>query len=719
MNLHRLLPLVSLGLNLLLLGCALSPDRRSPKNRVFAYFAAGLAVWNLGVFGLRSAATPDGAMLWERFLHVGVIAIPALFYHYVVVFLDAPRRDSRLRFGYLAGAAFIAASPTELFMHGVAETDWGFMPVVGPLYWLFLVYFNGYLILGLIRLLSAGRSMASSVMRNRAQLVVFGVVVSLLGGVVDFMRFIFHWDWLYPVGIPTNMVFGLSLGLAILRYRLMDVRLLAKRLLVYLLVAMAFAPALIAGLWLMAQLPLGSPDNHASAAHGTLWRDGLLLSVLLAMALPMLKPLEAALERQMFHRQHGVRDALLELSNELPRLLDRQRLAETLTASLVARIPAMHATLHLQTSGAGLQSAGRAESEVAPAGLPPVEITPALAGWLQMTGRTLAIEEAVFHGDALPAMRTVIEELARHRVALLVPLFLEGRLGAVLSVGEKLSGSVYEADEIELLEMLLREAAIALENAGLYANLRDQMQELGRTQEQLLRSAKLAAIGELSASVAHEINNPLMVILGLSGLLRRQSALAPAHDKLATIEAEAMRAGNIIRGLLDFSRRREPTLQRLNVREVIERALSLLEGKLTSRAIDVQLVVDESGAYVVGDRDELTQVFVNLAGNAADAMPGGGRLTITTDILRYEEMPYLSIRVADTGPGIAADDLPHIFEPFFTTKAEGEGTGLGLSITQGIIKRHEGTVVVESAPGKGTTIVVNLPEATAVPLTTA
>jgi signal transduction histidine kinase len=685
---------------------------------VFAYFAAGLAVWNLGVFGLRSAVTPDAAMTWEQFLHVGVIAIPALFYHYVVIFLDASRGDYRLRFGYLACATFIAVSPTPLFMRGVAETDWGFMPVVGPFYWLFLLYFNAYLILGLIRLLRARRSMASSVMRNRAQLVVFGVVVSLLGAVVDFIRFVFHWDWLYPVGIPTNMVFGLSLGLAILRYRLMDVRLLAKRLIVYLLVSMAFAPVLVAGLWLMAQLPLGSQDSHASAAHGTLWRDGLLLSVLLAMALPMLKPLEAALDRHMFHRQHGVRDALLELSNQLPRLLDRQRLAETLTASLVARIPAMHATLHLQTSSAGLQPAGRAESEVASPGLSPVEITPALAGWLQMTGRTLAVEETVFHGDAVPAMRAVIDDLARDRVALLVPLFLEGRLGAVLSVGEKLSGSVYEADEIELLEMLLREAAIALENAGLYADLHEQMQELRRAQGQLMRSAKLAAIGELSASVAHEINNPLMVILGLSGLLRRQSALAPVHDKLATIETEAVRAGTIIRGLLDFSRRREPTLQRLDVQEVIERALSLLEGKLTSRAIDVQLVIGESGAYVVGDRDELTQVFVNLAGNAADAMPGGGHLSISTEILRYEEMPYVSIRMSDTGPGIPADDLPHVFEPFFTTKPEGEGTGLGLSITQGIIKRHEGTVGVESAPGKGTTIVVNLPEATAGQLTT-
>ena len=118
MSLHRILPLLALGLNLLLLGVAFAPDRRSPKNQVFACFVAMLAVWNLGVFGLRSTASPDTALLWEWFLHVGVIAVPVLFYHYVIVFLDAPRRDRTLIVGYAACGFFWLMTPTPAFLEG-------------------------------------------------------------------------------------------------------------------------------------------------------------------------------------------------------------------------------------------------------------------------------------------------------------------------------------------------------------------------------------------------------------------------------------------------------------------------------------------------------------------------------------------------------------------------------------------------------------------------
>jgi hypothetical protein len=174
MSLHRLLPLLALALNLLLLGVAFAPDRRSPRNQVFAAFVAMLAVWNLGVFGLRSTTSPDTALLWEWFLHVGVVAVPVLFYHYVIIFLDVPRRDRTLIAGYAACAFFWLVTPTSAFLEGVTLTEWGFMPDAGPLYPLFFLYLNSYMILGLHRLLRARRSMASSFMRNRSRLVIAG-----------------------------------------------------------------------------------------------------------------------------------------------------------------------------------------------------------------------------------------------------------------------------------------------------------------------------------------------------------------------------------------------------------------------------------------------------------------------------------------------------------------------------------------------------------------
>jgi len=708
MSLHKLLPLLALALNLLLLGVALAPDRRSARNKVFAYFVTMLAVWNLGVFGLRSTVSPETALLWERFLHVGVIAAPVLFYHYVIVFLDAPRRDTILVAGYTACGFFWLASPTSAFMRGVTPTVWGFMPDAGPLYPLFFIYFNSYMILGLRRLVRARRSMASGFMRNRALLVIAGVSVSLLGGILDLARFIFGWNSLYPPGIPSNAVLALALGVAVLRYRLMDVRLLAKRVIGYLLTAVALSPALLVAL-LVLHLWTSEADNRALRTAELVARDAPVLCLAFVLALPLLSRVGRTLDRLMLRRQHGVRSALVALGNELPRLVDRQRLADRLTSALVTQVPASHVSLHvIDEANDDLQVLSHVTSDAAPGALPP-RISADLSAWLALSGRPLVVEETTFYGDAVSSLKGAIADLERQRVMLLLPLILEARLAAVLCVGGKLSGEIYEPDEIELLGTLLQGAGVALQNARLYADLRRQMDELRRTQDQLMQSAKLAAIGELAAGIAHEVNNPLMVITGHAGLLRRRAELASIHDVVDTIESQAARAAKMIRGLLDFARRRPRNLQDVRLRDVIQRALALVADKLDGQVIETVTLLDDSDPAVFGDRDELTQVFINLMTNAADAMPDGGRLTVSTEVRRHEAVSYVSARIADTGTGIPAEYREQIFESFFTTKPEGKGTGLGLAVTLDIIKNHEGTIEVESAPEKGTTMIVNLP----------
>jgi signal transduction histidine kinase len=707
MSLHRLLPLLALGLNLLLLGVAFAPDRRSPRNQVFAAFVAMLAVWNLGVFGLRSTVSPDTAVLWEWFLHVGVIAVPVLFYHYVIVFLDAPRRDRTLIVGYAGCGLFWVLTPTSAFLEGVTLTGWGFMPDAGPLYPLFLLYFNSYMMLGLHRLVRARRSMASSFMRNRSRLVIAGVMVSLLGGLLDLARFIFGWEALYPPGIPANAVMALALGIAILRYRLMDVRLLAKRVIGYLVTAVILSPALLIAV-------LGLRVAMSEEADRARWiaevaRDAPILCLAFVLALPLLSRVGTTLDRVMLRRQRGVRDALVTLGNELPQLIDRQRLANRLTSALVTQIPAGHASLHVVEDGRDdLQVLAHVVSERTLSTAPP-HLPVDLAAWLALSGGPLVVEETTFYGDTLASLETAIAELERARVSLLIPLISESRLAAVLCVGEKLSGEIYEADEIELLETLLKEAGIALQNARLYADLERQLDELRRTQDQLTQSAKLAAIGELAAGVAHEVNNPLTIILGHAHLLRRSAELAAVHPALDTIEAEAARAANMVRAMLDFSRRRPRNMQRVSLRDVIERAVTLVTDKLSGSGIETVCLLDESDPEVLGDRDELTQVFINLIGNAADAMPQGGRLRVSTEVHRQDDLTYVSAQVADTGTGIAPERRHQIFESFFTTKPEGKGTGLGLTITRDIVKNHEGTIEVDSTLGKGTTMIVNLP----------
>lgn len=704
MVLHKLVPLFALGLNLLLLGSALAPDRKNHRDKVFAYFASALAVWNVGVLGLRWTDDPAVALVWERFLHLGVIPIPVLFYHYVLAFLDLPRRRRSLILGYLVCGFFLAVSPTPAFMPGVTATPWGFAPAAGPLYGPFFVYFQTYLVVGLVWLIRAYRGLESSFRRNRTLLVIVGTVVSLLGGVVDFMRFIAGWEWLYPAGIPSNAVFALALGVAIVRYRLMDLRVLTKRVLLYFLTTLALAPILFLGFyvtdWLTPGIPMGLDIHHA-----------LILLLTFAGALPLLRKLEGGLERLMFQRQHGVRDALVTLAQKMSVGLDIRKLGQTLTEGLVARIPVMHASLHLHdpTTGTFVPVSWTNSSALEPQPDAP-SVDRELALRVRLARTTLVVEETAFRGIPDARIRAAVRALEAGRVALLVPLLLEGEVPGILVLGDKLSGEIFDPDEIELLETLMGEAAIALKNSGLYEDLRNQMEELRKTQQQLIQSAKLAAIGELASCVAHELNNPLGIMLGNAELMLQQMpSHSPNHEKLATIVSEANRAGKITRNLLGFARRREPKREPLDLHDVVRRSLDLVETKLAYNRVELQTVFDPAVPPILGDGDQLTQVFLNLMTNAVDAMPGGGCLIVQTDLQRGQNGPCVAIRVTDTGVGMDREQLARIFEPFYTSKPEGKGTGLGLSISLGIVKNHGGTITAESEPGKGTTMVVQLP----------
>ena len=173
--------------------------------------------------------------------------------------------------------------------------------------------------------------------------------------------------------------------------------------------------------------------------------------------------------------------------------------------------------------------------------------------------------------------------------------------------------------------------------------------------------------------------------------------------------SEATRASRIVRGLLDFARRREPAREPVPVHELIDRALDLLGARLHRTGIEVQRLYDATLPPVLVDRDQLTQVLLNLLGNAVDAMPDGGTLTLETALVRDEQGAAAAVSVTDTGTGIPEEQLERIFEPFFTTKPEGRGTGLGLSVSQGIVRRHGGVLEVRSKPGQGTTMQIRLP----------
>jgi two-component system NtrC family sensor kinase len=180
------------------------------------------------------------------------------------------------------------------------------------------------------------------------------------------------------------------------------------------------------------------------------------------------------------------------------------------------------------------------------------------------------------------------------------------------------------------------------------------------------------------------------------------------HENLERIEKEAKRCQNIVQGLLDFAREREPKTEHLQVNDVLEKTINIFENQPLFHNIQVVKQYQPNLPIVIADLAQIQQVFVNIIMNAADAMNGKGLLTISTKSIEIND--YLEISFTDTGIGIPPENLTRIFEPFFTTKGVGHGTGLGLSISYGIIQRHGGIIRVLSYLGKGSTFIVELPK---------
>jgi two-component system NtrC family sensor kinase len=228
------------------------------------------------------------------------------------------------------------------------------------------------------------------------------------------------------------------------------------------------------------------------------------------------------------------------------------------------------------------------------------------------------------------------------------------------------------------------------------------------TRQQIGRSEQLASVGRLAAGVAHEINNPLTGVLAFADLLREKENLDQQdREDLDLIIRETKRAREIVRSLLDFARETPSRKTLLDVNDLLRQTLQLL-GKREAFQ-DINLVDDlaEHLPPLLGDRNQLQQVFVNLSLNACEAMPDGGTLLISTSCASDR----VEIKFADSGSGIKPEHLDKIFEPFFTTKPVGKGTGLGLSVSYGIVQQHGGTLEVESQERKGTTFTITLPTA--------
>jgi len=272
-----------------------------------------------------------------------------------------------------------------------------------------------------------------------------------------------------------------------------------------------------------------------------------------------------------------------------------------------------------------------------------------------------------------------------------IPLLSRGRTLGVMAVDNDDSGEPIDAERLRFLEMFAGQAGIALDNAQLLQRVETAHRNLRETQEQLLQREKLATVGEMSASIAHELKNPLVSVGGFARRLTKSlDQQSPDYKFAEIIQQETERLEKMLDNILSFSRQRLLCVREYRLEEVLDRALTLEMENLQQLGINLDLELTDALPAMQGDAEQLEQVFLNLIANARQAMPNGGQLRIKVEHSRLRGEPAIRVMVYDSGGGIPPKLMRNIFNPFFTTKDE--GTGLGLPISHRIIEHHQGEI---------------------------
>jgi signal transduction histidine kinase len=410
---------------------------------------------------------------------------------------------------------------------------------------------------------------------------------------------------------------------------------------------------------------------------------------------------EGAVNR--FRRRRVNRRAFQEFSRSLALIVDR----EALEASVAARIhelfdpdrmvilePDRGGTSFLPGFSFGVEETDLGDLRVAARGK--------LARWLSVNETCLVLDRQPGVQEYLdPAERDLLDRL---RVSLIIPMVSLNRLTGILLLGSDRPGWGIGRGDVELLDLLASQASLAFENAELYRTQRERL-------DRLYRAERLAAVGQLAAGVAHEIRNPLTAIRStMQYLLRGFDPGEPRHELVHELLREVDRINSTVGGLLSLSRSGELRKSDIDLLEPLSQAVQLLRARAAEQGVEVCCNLGVGALRVLGDADQLKQVFLNLLLNALQSMPSGGRITVAAAPWPRSEPPgtrWAQARIEDTGAGIPPEQMRRVFDPFYTTKRD--GTGLGLAICHGIIEQHQGEIQLESEVGKGTAVSVRLP----------
>jgi two-component system nitrogen regulation sensor histidine kinase GlnL len=686
-----IVPLFAALANMALCAFVYSSDKKNPFHQTFSLFCLTVVLWNLDIFSLDYASTAEEAFFWSRLFRVGMLLMPPTFLHCAIIFAQTRSRWVRaiLLFNYAIATALVIANAFDLLVSHVERLTWGYYPRPQPFYSIHTTSFgiNAALAFGLVT--HAYRYSPAPRVRLQARFWLLGLAMGLPLGATNLLAV--YGVPVYPLGSLGSVAFTAVVSYAIVRHRLMDVDVAVTKGVAYILgTIVAIAPVFVFALWMQNRI-FGRVNADFSTA--------LLVSYFFVAALfPLLSSrTETRIGQSLFREKHEYRAALAGFTSTIVRILDREKLLRELADTLIQ-------VLQLDRVAIFLQGPDQAYHLQHKAGIAPTTEEFAkgdvLVRLLAQRGETVLRDE-LEAGAASSELATIRDLYRANGWEVSMPLTMSGRLVGFVNLGRKRNLALFSSGDLELLNTLAAEAAIALENARLY-------EELKKSQDIIRRADRLSALGTLAAGIAHEIRNPLVSIQTFF-----QLAPERLHDHefsttfLNTTAGEVKRIANLITELLSFARSPTRAFGPTDLNQTVERVLTLLEPEAKKQKLALTRALAPTLPLVRADGDQVKQVLINLVLNAIQATEPGGGVSISSRTVRNGNADLVQLEVRDTGAGIPPEHLDEIFNPFFTTKAK--GTGLGLPIAHQIVTEHGGSMTVESREGRGTTVFVNLP----------
>ncbi|MCL5808226.1 MAG: ATP-binding protein [Deltaproteobacteria bacterium] len=659
------------------------------------------------------------ALRVDRTIHFFFVFSVPVYIKFVHAFLGIRDRRWLEISAWLLSSAFLIIVPTDLYISGFHYYFFGRIARSGMLFHLFSVTVAFTVLYCLVLLYRAMRRTADNHMRNRIKYIFGGLGFSAL--LLAFTILPVSGVPVYPLG-HFSFIPGIFLAFGLLKYDLLDIGALIRRGTVYF-----FLTGILTALYILV-ISLFHTFFFTSSS------DSFVLSLVLVLIIvllfnPLRERVQGLIDRLFFRGRYDYRELLREISGRLASLLSLPQIRKMLVDAIAEALQVERVILILSEEGryrlycGGLEGAGEAPSQ----GI--ALLMHVLNTEMRPMTRVAAERSCVDDED-----REALIHLFNHLdTVLVIPLPARAGSAGLIALGQKRSGELFVEEDLELLTTIANQAATAIENARSYealealnrdleqkvtgrtAALREALAEKERTQDQLIRSESLAAIGQLVAGTAHELNNPIAGAMSLvessvetiEGSKTQAVKLEEIIDDLRFSLGELRRASAIIRSLLDLSRQTQTYVEPVDINRAVDDALLVLYNQYKN--LDVEIKKDYGDLPPVkGNYANLGQVLINILRNAFQALPEGkGGIFLTTRYRAADDTVAVVCR--DTGKGIPAAALKDIFKPFFTTKVVGGGTGLGLYISHEIIRRHGGQISVESEEGKGTVVTVELP----------